>query len=290
MTQPRIGIIGGSGLYQMAGFVVRETKRLDTPFGEPSDAYVIGELSGRPVVFLPRHGQGHRISAPFVNYRANVFGMKLLGVEKILSVSAVGSLKEQYHPGHVVAVDQFIDRTKQRKSTFFDEAGLTAHILLAEPVCSGLAKTLFQAAKEAGAQAHEGGTYLCIEGPQLSTKAESFLYRSWGADVIGMTNATEARLAREAEICYATIALVTDYDCWRESEEAFSAEKIVATFKQNVEAAQKILKLAVAGLDKQPDDCSCRHALEGAIITRGEAIDEAVRRKLEPLVGRFFKE
>ena len=289
MTGRRIGIIGGSGLYQMEGFVVKERRRIETPFGNPSDEYVIGEMHGKPVVFLPRHGLGHVVSAPFVNYRANIFGMKKLGVEWILSVSAVGSLKESYHPGHVVIPDQFIDRTRQRKSTFFDE-GVSAHILFADPICGYLAELLHSAALEVGAASHKGGSYLCIEGPQLSTRAESNVYRTWGADVIGMTNLTEAKLAREAEICYSTIAMITDYDCWLESEEAFSAAKIVETFKQNVMVAQNILRAAVARLNMSPRDCECSRALEGAFITDPEMISEQVKEKLGVIAGRIWKE
>jgi len=287
MEQPLIGIIGGSGLYQMDGFEVSERRRISTPFGEPSDEYVIGTLNGKSVAFLPRHGRGHRITAPKVNYRANLYGMKCLGVRQILSVSAVGSLKEAYHPGHMVVVDQFIDITKQRASSFFDE-GVVAHILMAQPVCGGLAGKLFQAAREAGAAAHFGGSYVCIEGPQLSTKAESLVYRGWNADVIGMTNATEAKLAREAEICYATMAMITDYDCWHESEEAFSAEKIVATFQQNVKTAQDVLRRAVKALEpEQP--CACQTALEGSIISDLSQVSDATQTRLEAIAGRFFR-
>jgi 5'-methylthioadenosine phosphorylase len=284
-----IGIIGGSGLYEMDGFTVHERRQIDTPFGSPSDEYVIGELDGKPVVFLPRHGRGHVISAPFVNFRANIYGMKLLGVEWIFSVSAVGSLKGQYHPGHIVVVDQFIDRTRQRKSTFFD-GGVVGHILFAEPICSETADVLYRAAVDVNANVHKGGSYLCIEGPQLSTKAESLLYRSWGADVIGMTNLTEAKLAREAEICYATIAMITDYDCWHESEEAFSAEKIVATFKQNVAVAQNVLKRAVQLLPIESRSCSCGKALSGAIITDPSSITDEDKQRLSVIAGRLWKE
>ena len=289
MTERRIGIIGGSGLYQMDGFEVRERRRIATPFGDPSDEYVLGELHGKPVVFLPRHGRGHAVTAPKVNYRANIYGMKMLGVEWIFSVSAVGSLKEQYHPGHIVVVDQFIDRTRQRQATFFDE-GVCAHILFAEPICSELAAVLYDAAASVTENVHKGGSYLCIEGPQLSTKAESHLYRSWGADVIGMTNLTEAKLAREAEICYATIAMITDYDCWHETEEAFSAEKIVATFAQNVTVAQEILRRAVKGLEPGERACVCANALQGAILTDPAIISDASKERLEAIAGRFWKE
>ncbi len=289
MAKGRIGIIGGSGLYQMEGFQAQETRRLQTPFGDPSDEYVLGEMFGKSVVFLPRHGRGHVISAPHVNYRANIHGMKQLGVEQILSVSAVGSLKEQYHPGHIVVVDQFIDRTRQRKHTFFD-GSIVGHILFAEPICGELADILYDAAVQAGAQAHKGGSYVCIEGPQLSTKAESHIYRNWQADVIGMTNLTEAKLAREAEICYATIAMITDYDCWHESEEAFSAEKIVATFAQNVKIAQEILKLAVKNIDmEQTRNCACSQALSGAVLTDMSLVSEEEKNRLDVIAGRLWK-
>lgn len=289
MSEKRIGIIGGSGLYQMDGFEQTDTKKLETPFGAPSDEYVIGELYGKPVVFLPRHGRGHVIPANEVNYQANIYGMKMLGVEAILSVSAVGSLKEKYHPGHIVVIDQFIDRTRQRKATFFGN-GITGHIIFADPICTDLADVLYKSALEVDATVHKGGAYLCMEGPQLSTRAESFTYRGWNADVIGMTNLTEAKLAREAEICYATIAMITDYDCWHESEEAFSAEKIVATFQQNVKVAQDVLKTAVKNLDLDSlAGCSCHNALDGAILTAREMISDEVKQRLEPVIGRILK-
>jgi len=289
MSEKRIGIIGGSGLYQMEGFEQTETRKLETPFGDPSDEYVIGEIYGKPVVFLPRHGRGHVVSANEVNYQANIYGMKMLGVEAILSVSAVGSLKEEYHPGHIVVVDQFIDRTRQRKATFFGN-GIAAHIIFADPICMDLADILYNSAKEVNAIVHKGGAYLCMEGPQLSTKAESHTYRSWNADVIGMTNLTEAKLAREAEICYSTIAMITDFDCWHESEEAFSAEKIVATFQQNVKVAQDVLKTAVKNLDLASlSGCSCHKALDGAFLTAPEMISEQVKQRLAPIVGRVLK-
>lgn len=284
-----IGIIGGSGLYEMDGFTVLERRRLETPFGDPSDEFVIGEMDGKTLVFLPRHGRGHVISAPYVNYRANIHGMKQLGVEWILSVSAVGSLKEAYHPGHIVLPDQFIDRTRQRRNTFFD-SGIVAHILFADPVCTRLVDLLHRATGDVGAIAHKGGSYVCMEGPQLSTKAESHMYRSFGADIIGMTNLTEARLAREAEICYATIAMITDYDCWHESEEAFSAEKIVATFRENVVKAKKVLRRAVELMEPGQRDCACACALEGAIITDPAYISESDKARVELLAGRFWRE
>ncbi len=288
MSERPIGIIGGSGLYQMEGFEIRERKRLATPFGDPSDEYVLGELSGKPVVFLPRHGRGHAVSASQVNYRANIYGMKSLGVEWIFSVSAVGSLKEAYHPGHMVIVDQFIDRTRQRKATFFED-GIVGHILFAEPICTNLSRLMYDCAVECGADARLGGVYVCMEGPQLSTKAESHLYRSWDADVIGMTNLTEAKLAREAEICYATMAMITDYDCWKESEEAFSAEKIVETFSKNVKMAQDVLKKSVERFDLLERSCVCSHALDGAILSDPSVITPEARERLAGICQRIWR-
>lgn len=284
----RIGIVGGSGLYQMEGFEETARERIETPFGQPSDEYVIGRLAGKEVVFLPRHGIGHVVTAPFVNYRANIYGMKALGVKAIFSVSAVGSLKEKYHPGHMVIVDQFIDRTKNRIATFFDE-GLAIHILFAKPICENLASVMYEAAKKAYANVHLGGTYVCIEGPQLSTKAESHLYRSYGADVIGMTNLTEAKLAREAEIAYATMAMITDYDCWLETEEAFSAEKIVQTFAQNVKIAQETLKHAVAKLSLDALESDAFGALTGALITDPSKISAETKKRLQVIAGRLWE-
>ncbi len=290
MMKPRIGIIGGSGLYQMEDFEAVETVKLETPFGDPSDEYVLGRMAGKDVAFLPRHGRGHLITAPKVNFRANIYGMKMLGVEHILSVSAVGSLKEEYHPGDIVAVDQFIDRTVHRKQTFYDE-GVAVHIIGAEPICGKLSDVMYEACKKVGATVHKGGTYVCMEGPALSSKAESELHRSWGADVIGMTNMPEAKLAREAEICYATIAMITDYDCWHEEEEAFSAEKIVATFAKNVKTAQKVLHTAVGKIDTDtPRACGCVRALEGAIISNIKMISPETKERYKLLLGRFWKE
>jgi len=286
MAERRIGIIGGSGLYQMDGFEAEEKVKLDTPFGQPSDEYVIGTLEGKPVVFLPRHGIGHHITAPKVNYRANIYGMKQLGAEYILSVSAVGSLKEEYHPGHIVVVDQFIDRTRQRQATFFEKSAV--HILFAEPICKILSGLVYESAKAVGANVHHGGSYVCIEGPQLSTKAESHIYRSWNADVVGMTNLTEAKLAREAEICYTTIAMITDYDCWHETEEVFSAEKIVETFNQNVKVAQNVLKESVRNLDLSQHDCSCQHALDGALLSAKDVVTEEEKAYLGIVGARLF--
>jgi 5'-methylthioadenosine phosphorylase len=285
MSTP-IGIIGGSGLYDMAELTDREERRLDTPFGEPSAAYVIGTLRGRRVAFLARHGIGHRLMPSELNYRANIFGFKLLGAEYILSASAVGSLKQEYRPLDLVIPDQFFDRTKGRPSTFFGQ-GLVAHVGFAHPFCPRLSDVAHAAARSAGATVHKGGTYVCMEGPQFSTLAESTLYRSWGMDVIGMTNLQEAKLAREAEICYATVALVTDYDCWHPDHDQVTVEMIVANLVQNAKTAQQVIAAAVAQL---PFDrtCECAHALRHAIITRADAIPERTRRALEPLIGRYL--
>jgi 5'-methylthioadenosine phosphorylase len=282
-----IGIIGGTGLYQMEGFTdVREVP-VDTPFGSPSDSLVLGSLEGRRVAFLPRHGRGHRILPHELNFRANVFALKTLGVEWILSVSAVGSLKERYEPLHVVVPDQFIDRTRQRQSTFFGR-GLVAHVAFAHPLCRRLSKVVAEACAEAGATHHVGGTYVCMEGPQFSTLAESNLYRSWGADLIGMTNLQEAKLAREAEICFATLAMVTDYDCWHPDHDAVTAEQILRVLGRNAETARKVLRAAVRRLPI-PRDCECASALKYALVTAPELVPEAVRRELEPIVGRYLR-
>ena len=282
-----IGIIGGTGLYQMEGFSdVREVV-LATPFGAPSDSLMVGVLEGRRVAFLPRHGRGHRLLPHELNYQANVFAMKLLGVEWILSVSAVGSLKEQYVPQHVVIPDQFIDRTRQRKSTFFGR-GLVAHVAFAHPFCKGLSRVMAQACEEAGASHHVGGTYVCMEGPQFSTRAESELYRSWGADLIGMTNLQEAKLAREAEICYSTLAMVTDYDCWHPDHDAVTAEQIIGNLGKNAETARAVLRAAVRRLPI-PRSCECENALRFALVTAPELVPDEVKRELAPIVGRYFR-
>ncbi|HEX2253451.1 MAG TPA: S-methyl-5'-thioadenosine phosphorylase [Thermoanaerobaculia bacterium] len=292
MSDIQIGILGGSGLYQMEGFTADEERRLETPFGAPSDAYVLGELAGQRVAFLPRHGRGHRLLPSEVPYRANVFGFKQLGVERLISVSAVGSLQAEYAPGHVVVPDQFFDRTRHRADTFFGD-GLVAHVSLADPVCPHLAAVLSEAAAAAGATVHRGGTYLCMEGPQFSTRAESNVYRSWGMDVIGMTNLPEAKLAREAEICYATLAMVTDYDCWHDTEEAVSVEAVLAVLRANVELGQRIVGRAVADLATPPAPgaaagCACGEALGFALITDRAAVPAATIERLRPLVGRYF--
>jgi len=282
-----IGIIGGTGLYQMDGFTDVREVAVETPFGPPSDSLFVGSLDGRRVAFLPRHGRGHRILPHELNFRANVFAMKKLGVEWILSVSAVGSLKERYEPLHVVVPDQFIDRTQQRKSTFFGN-GLVAHVAFAHPFCRNLSKVMAEACVEAGATHHVGGTYVCMEGPQFSTLAESELYRSWGADLIGMTNLQEAKLAREAEVCYSTLAMVTDYDCWHPDHDAVTAEQIMGVLGRNAETARKVLRAAVRRLPI-PRGCECATALKYALITPKELVPEAVKRELEPIVGRYLK-
>jgi len=282
-----IGIIGGTGLYRMDGFTDVLEATVSTPFGTPSDSLMVGSLEGRRVAFLPRHGRGHRILPHELNFRANVFAMKALGVEWILSVSAVGSLKERYEPLHVVVPDQFIDRTLQRQSTFFG-GGLVAHVAFAHPFCRNLSKVMAEACQDAGATHHVGGTYVCMEGPQFSTLAESELYRSWGADLIGMTNLQEAKLAREAEICYSTLALVTDYDCWHPDHDAVTAEQIMGVLGRNAETARKVLRSAVRRLPI-PRGCECATALKYALITPPELVPEAVKRDLEPIVGRYMR-
>jgi 5'-methylthioadenosine phosphorylase len=281
-----VGIIGGSGLYEMEGLRVVEERTIDTPFGEPSDPYVIGEVDGIRVAFLSRHGRGHRKMPTEINYRANLFGFKKLGVQSILSASAVGSMKEQYAPTDIVFPLQFIDRTRHRADTFFGN-GIVAHVTFADPICGPTAALAASAAREAGANVHEGGTYLCMEGPQFSTRAESLLYRSWGVDVIGMTNLTEAKLAREAEICYTTMALVTDYDCWHESHEAVSVEQVVGYLRANAAMAQKTLRLAIPKVAARTRDCACPTALQYAILTDRGAIPEGLRKDLAPLIGNY---
>ena len=281
-----IGIIGGSGLYDMAELTDREERRLSTPFGEPSAPYVLGTLRGKRVAFLARHGAGHRLLPSELNFRANIFGFKTLGVEYILSASAVGSLKEEYKPLDLVIPDQFFDRTKARASTFFGR-GLVAHVGFAHPFCRHLSALAFDAARTAGATVHRGGTYVCMEGPQFSTLAESRLYRSWGMDIIGMTNLQEAKLAREAEICYTTIALVTDYDCWHPEHDHVTVEMIVANLMQNAKTAQQVIAAAVERLPFERD-CECASALKYAIITRPDAVPADVVRDLAPIVGRYF--
>jgi 5'-methylthioadenosine phosphorylase len=284
--QADIGIIGGSGLYEMVGMERVREWRLTTPFGRPSDALLLGTLDGIRVAFLARHGRGHRLNPSEINYRANIYALKSVGVSRIISVSAVGSMKETVEPGHLLFPDQFIDATKQRVSTFFQD-GIVAHVAFGDPVCPDVRRALVQAARAVMATSHEGGTYLCIEGPQFSTKAESRLYRQWGVDVIGMTNMPEAKLAREAEMCYATMALATDYDCWHESEESVSVEMILATLHKNVELAKRVIR-EVLSIAREPRDCRCGTALEHAIVTAPDVIPTATRTKLDLLIGRYL--
>jgi 5'-methylthioadenosine phosphorylase len=281
-----IGVIGGSGLYEMEGLKVLEEKRLDTPFGAPSDAYILGELEGRKVVFLPRHGRGHRISPSELNFRANIWGMKKLGVDAIIAVSAVGSMKKEIEPGHMVIVDQFFDRTRGRVSTFFSD-GVVAHLTFADPVCSEIRKALIASGRQVGATLHEKGTYICMEGPQFSTRAESNVYRQWGMDVIGMTNLQEAKLAREAEICYATLALSTDYDCWYEGHDDVTIEMVIATLQRNVETAKKMVREAVKAIGPNRS-CPCRSALKNAILTDRKLIPAETKKRLEIIAGKYW--
>jgi 5'-methylthioadenosine phosphorylase len=286
-VRAEIGVIGGSGLYSMPGFEAQEEVVLDTPFGAPSDSYVVGKLAGRPVAFLARHGQGHRISPSELNFRANIYGMKCLGVERIISLSAVGSLKEEHRPLDFVIPDQFFDRTRGRISTFFGE-GLVAHISFAYPICHQLAEVVSAACRAAGVTSSQGGTYLCMEGPAFSTKAESAVYRSWGMDVIGMTNLQEAKLAREAEICYVTIAMVTDYDCWHPHHDSVTVEQIVAVLVKNAENAQKVVKAAVSAMPKARS-CKCGRALAHAILTDPAKVPAATKEKLRLILGKYLK-
>ncbi|ACD97308.1 S-methyl-5'-thioadenosine phosphorylase [Trichlorobacter lovleyi] len=282
-----IGVIGGSGLYEMEGLQQIEEITLDTPFGQPSDAYITGVLNGVKMVFLPRHGRGHRLLPSEVNYRANIYGMKQLGVQRIISVSAVGSLKEEVIPGHIVIPDQFIDRTRgSRQATFFGE-GVVAHVGFADPTCACLSDKLFRAAQAAGAVTHKGGTYICMEGPAFSTRAESFMYRSIGGDIIGMTNLTEAKLAREAEICYGVIALSTDYDCWHETHEDVTVEAILEIMHKNVVMAKEIIRHAVQDSVLE-QNCSCSSVLQYAIITDRAVIPAETIAKLGPIVSKYL--
>ncbi len=288
MQQAEIGIIGGSGLYAMPGLTSVREERVETPFGEPSDAFVLGELEGRKVAFLARHGRGHRILPSELNFRANIYAMKKLGVERILSVSAVGSLKEEHKPTDFVIPDQFIDRTFLRVSTFFGD-GIVGHVSFGDPVCAVVAKAIAAACAKEELVGKLGGTYVCMEGPQFSTRAESNLYRSWGADVIGMTNLQEAKLAREAEICYATMAMVTDYDCWREGHDSVTIEEIVAVLNQNAANAARVVKAAVAAMPVEKT-CPCAMALKYAILTNPAVIPAATREKLDLLIGKYLNE
>src|SRR6266487_1141477 len=281
----KIGIIGGSGLYAMAAVEnVREVE-VATPFGPPSDAYIVGTLYGHDMVFLPRHGRGHRLPPSAINFRANIYGLKSLGVEWVIAVSAVGSMREAIHPGHLVIPDQFIDRTRQRVSTFFED--ITVHVTFADPVCGVLAQALYQAASDTGATAHFGGTYLCIEGPQFSTRAESRLYRQWGVDVIGMTNMPEAKLAREAELCYATLALATDYDCWHTSAADVDIGAVLSILQRNVLLAQEVIRRTVLHVP-ETRSCPCSTALQTAIITERAMIPAATKERLGLLIGHYL--
>jgi 5'-methylthioadenosine phosphorylase len=282
-----IGIIGGSGLYDMAELTDREEKSVSTPFGDPSGPYVIGTLRGKRVAFLPRHGVGHRILPSELNFRANIYGFKVLGVERLLSASAVGSLKEEYRPLDILVPDQFFDRTKGRISTFFGR-GLVAHVAFAHPVCGTLSAIAADAAASVGATVHRGGTYVNMEGPQFSTLAESRLYRSWGMDVIGMTNLQEAKLAREAEICYATLALVTDYDSWHPDHDSVTVDLIIANLLQNAKTAQRAIAEAVGRIEGTRS-CECADALATALITQPQFVPERTKKELAPIIGKYMK-
>jgi len=283
----QIGIIGGSGLYDMAELADREERTISTPFGEPSGPYVIGTLRGKRVAFLPRHGIGHRLLPSELNFRANIYGMKVLGVERILSASAVGSLKMEYKPLDIVVPDQFFDRTKGRISTFFGN-GIVAHVAFAHPLCHDLSTIAADAAEKVGATVHRGGTYVNMEGPQFSTLAESRLYRSWGMDVIGMTNLQEAKLAREAEICYATLALVTDYDCWHPDHDSVTVDLIIGNLMQNAATAQQTIAVAVETISGART-CACKDALATGIITQAPHVPEQTKKDLAPIIGKYLK-
>ncbi|HXE12666.1 MAG TPA: S-methyl-5'-thioadenosine phosphorylase [Bryobacteraceae bacterium] len=280
-----IGIIGGSGLYHMPGFEEQEEVKVETPFGDPSDSIVIGSLEGKQVAFLARHGRGHRLQPSELNFRANIYAMKSLGVERILSVSAVGSLKEEHKPLEFVIPDQFFDRTRGRISTFFGN-GVVAHITFADPVCPQLSKVVERSCKTSGVVGKRGGTYLCMEGPAFSTRAESNVYRQWGMDVIGMTNLQEAKLAREAEICYVTLAMVTDYDCWHEAHEAVSVDEVIGNLLKNADNARLIVRDAIKNMPAERS-CSCGSALQHAIITQKDQIPDEAKERLKLLIGKY---
>jgi 5'-methylthioadenosine phosphorylase len=286
MSAAVVGVIGGSGLYHMEGLADIREVEVKTPFGKPSDKFIKGKLGKTQLVFIPRHGKGHRWLPTEVNFRANIFGMKKLGVERIIAVSAVGSLREEIAPGDLVVPDQAIDRTTQRPSTFFGR-GIVAHVSLADPFCKDLSERLCNAATQARAKVHPKGTYLCMEGPQFSTRAESHLYRSWGADVIGMTNLQEAKLAREAEICFGTLALATDYDCWNQAAGDVEIEHVLEILAQNVELAQKIIGHVVQSLE-DVRSCACASSLKNAIITERSRIPKKVRADLRPIIGKYL--
>ena len=284
-----IGIIGGSGLYEMEGLTEVREVAVETPFGPPSDLFMVGTLEDRRVAFLPRHARGHRVLPHELNFQANIFALKSLGVERILSVSAVGSLKEAYAPLHLVIPDQFVDRTTQRKSTFFGR-GLVAHVAFAHPFCAVLSAVMARACAEAGAIHHVGGSYVCIEGPHFSTLAESQLYRSWGMDIVGMTNLQEAKLAREAEICYCTLAMVTDYDCWHPEHDSVTAEFIMGNLARNAATAKAVLRAAVRQIvPGSPRGCECATALEHALVTAPDLVPASTRRDLSPIIGKYMK-
>ncbi len=287
MKKTIIGVIGGSGLYEIEGLKDVREVTVETPFGDPSDRFIIGTLGDAQLVFLPRHGRGHRLLPSEVNYRANIYALKQLGVERIISVSAVGSMKEEIAPGHMVVPDQFVDRTQGKRASTFFGAGVVGHIQFADPVCAELSGILAASGRRAGATVHEGGTYICIEGPNFSTRAESNIYRAWGVDVIGMTNIPEARLAREAEICYATLALATDYDCWHDAHDDVSVEAVIAIIRQNVAMARDIIQLAVEAIaaECRERNCPCAEALKFAIMTDASLIPEATRQALQPIIG-----
>ncbi len=282
----RIGVIGGSGFYEL--LENPQEMQVTTPFGDPSDVIALGKIAGREVCFLPRHGKGHRIMPTDLPFQANILALKQLGVEWIISASAVGSMKEEIKPGDIVIPDQFIDRTRQRRSTFFGD-GCVAHISFADPVCGRLAAIVAEAGRHAGATIHEGGTYVCMEGPQFSTRAESLVYRSWGVDVIGMTNLQEAKLAREAEICYATMALATDYDCWYEGEEDVTIAQVIETMNNNVDMAKKIVETAVPRIPETRTECGCATAMQYGVMTDPAAIPAATKEKLKDIIGKYIK-
>ena len=288
MSQAEIGIIGGSGLYAMPGFTDVREVRQETPFGDPSDAYVLGTLEGRKVAFLARHGRGHTILPSELNFRANIYGFKLMGAERIVSLSAVGSLKEEHKPLDFVIPDQFFDRTRHRVDTFFGE-GVVAHVSFADPVCPELARMVEAACRRSGVSGKRGGTYLCMEGPQFSTKAESNIYRSWGMDVIGMTNLQEAKLAREAEMCYVTVAMVTDYDCWHPHHDSVTVSQIIAVLTKNAENACKVVREVVAQIPRERS-CKCGAALTHAILTSREKIPASTRAKLKLILDKYLED
>ena len=287
MAEAKLGVIGGSGLYQMEGMTDIKEVDINTPFGKPSDTIILGSLEGMKIAFLPRHGRGHRISPSELPVQANIYALKSLGVEWIISVSAVGSLKEEIHPLDIVIPDQVIDCTKGRASTFF-QGGIVAHVAFADPFCPVLRQIIYKVARDMGVKVHNGGTYLAMEGPQFSTKAESQLYRSWGASVIGMTAIPEAKLAREAEICYATLACVTDYDCWHESHEPVTVDMILSNLQRNVEGARKVIKTAASGIPEKRE-CGCASALKDAIVTSPERIPAGLKRDLALLIGKYVR-